>query len=124
MIPNMLKFYIFVDVFFQTAFLSHGAGTIACSPHARHLVFAKQQNEVKKKSRINRTKFLQTSTSFAKKSKNKHSASPTLKKECVTKRFKILFYFVLKFTNITQLTDIDKERQPARSNKQIPDIFL
>ena len=68
--------------------------------------------------------FLQFSTSFAKKSKNKHSASPTLTKECVTKRFKILFYYVLNFTNVTQLTDIDKERQPTRSDKQIRDIFL
>ena len=48
MIPNMLKFYSFVDVFFQTAFLSHGAGTIACSPHARHLVFANNKTKSKK----------------------------------------------------------------------------
>ena len=47
MIPNILKFYIFVDVFFQTAFLSHGAGTIACSPHASHLVFANNKTKSK-----------------------------------------------------------------------------
>ena len=44
----MLKLFSFEDAFFQTAFLFRGTGTITCSPHAIHHVFANNKTKLKK----------------------------------------------------------------------------
>ena len=44
----MVKLFSFEDAFFQTAFLFRGTGTITCSSHALHLVFANNKTMLKK----------------------------------------------------------------------------